>query len=44
MSVKSLCWEINKSMNLVGEEDPGFRRVDPMCAAKPLSGRRFEEE
>jgi hypothetical protein len=44
ISIKSLCWEINKSMNLAGEEDAGFRRVDPMCAARPLTVRFNSEE
>ena len=42
--VKPLCWEINATMGVGNEEDKAFRRVDPMCAAKPLSRRRFEED
>lgn len=33
---KSLASELNAAMNLPDEEGEGFRRVDPMCAAKPL--------
>jgi len=41
--VKPLCWEINQAMGVGDDEDKGFRRVDPMCAAKPLGRDRFEE-
>jgi hypothetical protein len=44
VSVRSLCWEINRAMGLADEEDRGFRRVDPMCAAKPLGASRFDRE
>jgi hypothetical protein len=53
LSVSSLCWEINLSCGLANEEDKGFKRHDPMCAARPLTvafeGRRlvdsmFDEE
>jgi hypothetical protein len=37
-----LAWEINKSMGCANEEDRGFRRVDEMCAARPLQLERFE--
>jgi len=42
--VQPLAWEINQAMGVGDDEDKGFRRVDPMCAAKPLSPRRFDEE
>jgi hypothetical protein len=35
--VKPLAWELNQAMNLPDEESEGFRRVDPLCAAKPLN-------
>ena len=44
VSIASLCWEINLALGLGNEEDRGFRRVDPMCAARPLGRDRFEEE
>jgi hypothetical protein len=40
VSVKSLTWELNRTANIGNDEDRGFRRTDPMCAAKPLE---FEE-
>lgn len=42
--VKPLCWEINQAMGVGNDEDKGFRRVDEMCAAKPLGAERFERE
>ena len=36
LSVSSLCWEINLSCGLANEEDKGFKRHDPLCAARPL--------
>lgn len=42
--VKPLCWEINQAMGAADDEDKGFRRVDEMCAAKPLGRDRFKEE
>jgi hypothetical protein len=36
-----LAWEINKAMGCATEEDKGFRRYDPMCAARPLHPERF---
>lgn len=42
--VRQLSWEINQAMGVANEEDKGFRRCDPMCAAKPLRLSRFEEE
>ena len=42
--VKPLAWEINKAMGVANEEDRGFKRHDPMCAAKPLSVERFDRE
>lgn len=42
--VRPLCWEINQAMGVANEEDKGFRRCDPMCAAKPLSQRHEELE
>jgi hypothetical protein len=43
-SVSSLCWEVNLALGLGNDEDKGFRRVDPMCAAKPLGAGRFRED
>lgn len=40
VSVKSLTWELNQAANIGNDEDRGFRRTDPMCAARPLD---FEE-
>lgn len=37
-----LCWELHKAMNLADETDKAFRRVDPLCAARPLEPQRFE--
>jgi hypothetical protein len=36
LSVSSLCWELNQATGLANEEDKGFKRYDPMCAARPL--------
>jgi hypothetical protein len=41
ISVRSLCWEVNRFCNLASEEDAGFKRHDPMLAARPLN-RIFE--
>jgi hypothetical protein len=41
---KPLCWEINQAMGVGNDEDKGFRRVDEMCAAKPLGKGRFKGE
>ena len=37
-----LAWEINQAMWLANEEDKGFRRDDPVCAARPLGAERFD--
>jgi len=42
--VRQLCWEINQAMGVGNDEDKGFRRVDEMCAAKPLTAERFDRE
>jgi hypothetical protein len=42
--VKPLSWEINQAMGVGNDEDKGFRRVDGMCAAKPLGVERFERD
>jgi hypothetical protein len=42
--VRQLSWEINQAMGVGNAEDKGFRRCDPMCAAKPLRLSQFEEE
>ena len=44
VSVRSLCWEINKALGVGNEEDRAFKRHDPMCAARPLGAERFERE
>jgi hypothetical protein len=44
VSVRSLCWEINLALGLGNEEDRGFRRVNEMCAARPLGAGRFRED
>jgi hypothetical protein len=43
LSVSSLCWEINLSCGLAKDEDKGFKRHDPMCAARPLRTPFVEE-
>ena len=40
ISVKSLTWELNQLANIANEEDRGFKRHDPMCAARLVD---FEE-
>jgi len=37
-----LVWEVHKAMNIADETDKAFRRVDPLCAARPLEPKRFE--
>lgn len=44
VSVSSLCWEVNLALGLGNEEDKGFRRVNEMCAARPLGAGRFRED
>lgn len=44
MFVQPLAWEINQAMGVANDEDKGFRRLDEMCAARPLGRDRFEEE
>lgn len=44
VSVASLCWEINSALGVGSEEDRGFKRHDPMCAARPLTVRFDREE
>ncbi len=44
LSVSSLTWEINNSLGIGNEEDRGFKRHDPMCAARPLGAGRFRED
>jgi len=44
ISIKSLCWEINMSMQLANDEDKGFRRLGSMCAVRPLTTRFTDEE
>jgi hypothetical protein len=41
---KPLAWEINRAMGLANEEDRGFKRHDPICAARPLTKERFDRE
>jgi len=36
ISVSSLTWEINQACGLADDTDKGFKRHDPMCAARPL--------
>ena len=43
ISVSSLTWEINLSCGLANDEDKGFKRHDPMCAARPLRTPFVEE-
>jgi hypothetical protein len=43
LSVSSLCWEINLSCGLANDEDKGFKRHDPLCAARPLRTPFVEE-
>jgi hypothetical protein len=42
VSVSSLTWELNQAANIGNEEDNAFRRVDPMCAARPISDHDIE--
>ena len=42
VSVSSLTWELNQVANIGNEEDNAFRRVDPMCAARPISDHDIE--
>ena len=44
MSISSLTWEINQAMGVADETDKGFKRHDPMCAARPLGAGRFRED
>jgi hypothetical protein len=37
-----LMWELHKVMGVADESDKAFRRVDPLCAARPLEPQRFE--
>lgn len=37
-----LVWELHKAMNIADDTDKAFRRVDPLCAARPLEPERFE--
>ena len=43
LSVSSLCWEINQACGLADDTDKGFKRRDPMCAARPLRTPFVEE-
>ena len=43
LSVSSLCWEINLACGLANDTDKGFKRHDPMCAARPLRTPFVEE-
>lgn len=42
VSVSSLTWELNCAANIANEEDKGFKRHDPMCAARPISDHDIE--
>ncbi|MGB2635475.1 MAG: hypothetical protein WAM58_16210 [Candidatus Acidiferrum sp.] len=42
ISLKSLTWELNLAANIGNDEDKGFRRTDPMCAARPLEFKEPE--
>ena len=44
VSLRSLCWEINQAMGITSEEDRGFKRHDSLCAARPLTIRREEND
>ena len=37
MFTPAMAWELNVFFGVANEEDKGFRRCDPMPAAKPLS-------
>jgi len=43
ISVNSLTWEVNQACGLANEEDKGFKRHDPLCAARPLRTPFVEE-
>jgi hypothetical protein len=42
--VQPLAWELNKVLGVANEEDNAFRRVDEMCAAKPVREEHFDRE
>lgn len=37
MFTPAMAWELNVYFGVANDEDKGFRRCDPMAAAKPLS-------
>ena len=41
--LQPLCWEINLALGLGNDEDRAFRRVNPLCAARPLRTPFVEE-
>jgi hypothetical protein len=43
ISISSLTWEINQACGLADDTDKGFKRHDPMCAARPLRTPFVEE-
>ena len=43
ISISSLTWEINQACGLADDTDKGFKRRDPMCAARPLRTPFVEE-
>jgi hypothetical protein len=43
ISVSSLTWEINQACGLADDTDKGFKRHEPMCAARPLRTHFVEE-
>ena len=43
ISVSSLTREINQACGLADDTDKGFKRYDPMCAARPLRTPFVEE-
>jgi hypothetical protein len=43
ISISSLTWEINQACGLADDTDKGFRRHDPLCAARPLRTPFVEE-
>jgi hypothetical protein len=42
MFAPAMAWELNVFFGCASEEDKGFRRYDPMSAAKPLSDHSAE--
>ena len=44
MYTRATAWELNVFFGVGNEEDRGFKRHDPLCAARPLTKERFDRE